>query len=208
MAVVPFDAELAAAMAKAGCVGVDFTGDAACPLMLKNYRQMHMKEDLASAVRFCRDNGMAVMIDLLFGGPGETPDTLTETIEFIKQINPDCAGAPIGVRVYPGTEMARIVELEGPLEDNPNIHRKYDGPVDFLKPTYYISGTLGPNPARLVNDLIAGDKRFFGPLEETDAPEEAVSTDHNYNQNVALTEAIKLGARGAYWNILRNLRDK
>jgi radical SAM superfamily enzyme YgiQ (UPF0313 family) len=208
MAVVPFDAELAAAMAKAGCVGVDFTGDAACPLMLKNYRQMHMKGDLASAVRFCRDNDMAVMIDLLFGGPGETPDTLTETIEFIKQIDPDCAGAPIGIRVYPGTEMARIAELEGSLEDNPNIHRKYDGPVDFLKPTYYISGTLGPNPARLVNDLIAGDKRFFGPLEEADAPEEAVSTDHNYNENLALAEAIRQGARGAYWNILRNLRDK
>ncbi|MHC4363544.1 MAG: B12-binding domain-containing radical SAM protein, partial [Planctomycetota bacterium] len=122
--------------------------------------------------------------------------------------NPDCAGVPIGIRVYPGTEMARIVELEGPPEDNPNIHRKYDGPVDFLKPTYYISGTLGPNPARLINDLIAGDKRFFGPQEEADTPEEAASTDHNYNENIALAEAIKQGARGAYWNILRNLRDK
>jgi radical SAM superfamily enzyme YgiQ (UPF0313 family) len=208
MAVVPFDAELAAAMAKAGCVGIDFTGDAACPLMLKNYRQMHMKEDLASAVRLCRKNGITVMIDLLFGGPGETPDTIAETIEFIKQINPDCAGAPVGVRVYPGTEMARLAEAEGPPEDNPNIHRKYDGPVDFLKPTYYISRTLEPNPTRLINDLIAGDKRFFGPLEEADDAEQSVSTDHNYNENVALTEAIKQGARGAYWNILRSLRSK
>jgi radical SAM superfamily enzyme YgiQ (UPF0313 family) len=208
MAVVPFDAELAAAMSKAGCVGIDFTGDAACPLMLKNYRQMHTKEDLASAVRLCRENGITVMIDLLFGGPGETPDTIAETIEFVKQIAPDCAGAPVGVRIYPGTEMARTVELEGPLEDNANIHRKYQGPVDFLKPTFYISRSLGPNPARLVNDLIAGDKRFFGPMEETDAPERAVSTDHNYNENIALAEAIRHGARGAYWNILRNLRDK
>ncbi|HUT30618.1 MAG TPA: radical SAM protein [Sedimentisphaerales bacterium] len=208
MAVVPFDAELAGAMAGAGCVGIDFTGDTACPSMLKAYRQMHVKEDLASAVRLCRDNGIAAMIDLLLGGPGETPETVAETIEFIRQIAPDCAGAPVGVRVYPCTEMARIVEAEGPPEDNPNIHRKYDGPVDLLKPTFYISRTLGPNPARLVNDLIAGDARFFGPLEEADAAEQAVPTDHNYNENVALAEAIRQGARGAYWNILRNLRDK
>jgi radical SAM superfamily enzyme YgiQ (UPF0313 family) len=176
--------------------------------MLKNYRQMHTKEDLASAVRLCRENGITVMIDLLFGGPGETPDTIAQTIEFIKQIDPDCTGAPVGVRVYPRTEMARIAEAEGPPEDNANIHRKYQGPVDFLKPTFYISRSLGPNPARLVNDLIAGDKRFFGPMEEADAPEQAVSTDHNYNENIALAEAIRHGARGAYWNILRNLRDK
>ncbi|MHC4616868.1 MAG: B12-binding domain-containing radical SAM protein [Planctomycetota bacterium] len=210
MAVVPFDAELAVAMAKAGSVGIDFTGDAACPLMLKAYRQMHMKEDLASAVRLCRDNGMAVMIDLLFGGPPETPETLAKTIEFIKQISPDCAGAPVGVRVYPGTEMARMAAAEGPPEDNPNIHRKYDGPVDFLKPTFYISQALGPNPARVIRDLIAGDKRFFEPMEESDAGvnEKAVSTDHNYNENIALAEAIRKGARGAYWDILRRLRDK
>jgi radical SAM superfamily enzyme YgiQ (UPF0313 family) len=210
MAVVPFDAELAAAMSKAGCVGIDFPGDAASPLMLKTYGQVHMKEDLALAVRLCRDNGITVMIDLLFGGPGETPDTVAETIEFIKQIDPDCTGAPVGVRVYPGTEMARIAEAEGPPDDNPNIHRKYDGPVDFLKPTFYISQALGPNPARIIKDLIAGDKRFFEPTEEADADaaEKAVSTDHNYNENIALTEAIKQGARGAYWNILRSLRNK
>lgn len=208
MAVVPFDAELAEAMARAGCVGIDFTGDSACPLMLKAYRQVHVKEDLASAVRLCRDNGMAAMIDLLLGGPGETRETVAETIEFIRRIAPDCAGAPIGVRVYPGTEMARVVELEGPLDENPNIHRKYDGPVDLLKPTFYISQTLGPNPTRFVNDLIAGDKRFFGPMEEAEAEGKAVSTDHNYNENVALAEAIRRGARGAYWHILRGLRDK
>jgi hypothetical protein len=106
--------------------------------------------------------------------------------------------------------MARIAEAEGPPEDNPNIHRKYDGPVDFLKPTFYISQALGQKPARVIKDLIAGDKRFFEPMEELDAgaAEKAVFTDHNYNENIALTEAVKQGARGAYWDILRRLRDK
>jgi radical SAM superfamily enzyme YgiQ (UPF0313 family) len=206
MAVTPFDAELAKAMSKAGCVGIDFTGDSASPSMLKTYGQPHRKEDLASAVKLCRENNIKVMIDLLLGGPGETPETAAETIDFIKQINPDCAGAPLGVRIYPGTEMAHIVEAEGPLETNPNIRRKYAGPVDFFKPTFYISQALGSQPANLVRDLIAGDERFFEPMLEAPTEEGQVSTDHNYNDNIELVEAIKNGARGAYWDILHQLR--
>ncbi len=209
MAVVPFDAELARSMREAGCVGIDFTGDSASHQMLKTYRQLHDKEDLALAVRLCRENGIKVMIDLLLGGPGETPETVAEAIEFVKQIGPDCAGAPLGVRVYPDTEMARIVELEGPLEDNPNLQRKYTGPVDFFKPTFYIPQALGPRPARLIKDLIDGDRRFFDPIEETTpgAATTAAPTDHNYNDNTQLAEAISQGARGAYWDILHKLRN-
>jgi radical SAM superfamily enzyme YgiQ (UPF0313 family) len=208
MAVVPFDAELARAMREAGCVGIDFTGDAGCPAMLRTYGQKHSKEDLASAVRLCRDNNIKVMIDLLLGGPGETAQTVRETIDFIKQIGPDCAGAPLGIRVYPGTGMARIVEKEGSPETNPNIRRRYSGPVDFFQPTFYISQSLGPEPAKLVRDIIAGDKRFFEPTPEASGGtgDGGLSTDHNYNENIELVEAIKKGARGAYWDILHELR--
>jgi radical SAM superfamily enzyme YgiQ (UPF0313 family) len=203
MAVTPFDAELASAMRKAGCVGIDFTGDSASSAMLKTYRQPHTAEDLATAVRLCRENGITVMIDLLLGGPGETPQTAKETIDFIKQINPDCAGAPLGVRIYPGTEMVDVVAADGKPETNPNIKRKYDGPIDLFRPTFYISHQLGDRPARLIKDLIAGDKRFFEPIDEQDA----ALTDHNYNDNPELVNAIAAGARGAYWHILQTLRS-
>jgi radical SAM superfamily enzyme YgiQ (UPF0313 family) len=202
MAVVPFDGQLAAIMRNAGCVGIDFTGDSANEKMLGVYRQRHSRDDLAKAVSLCRENSITVMIDLLFGGPGETPASVKETIDFVKQINPDCAGAPLGVRIYPGTDMALAVAVEGPMETNPNIRRKYDNPVDLFKPTFYISHLLDPNPARLVKDLIAGDKRFFEPIDETDM----ALTDHNYNDNTELVNAIKTGARGAYWHILHQLR--
>ncbi len=202
MAVVPFDAGLASAMRKAGCVGIDFTGDSASPLMLETYRQLHTPENLTSAVRLCKENGIKVMIDLLIGGPGETPETAKQTIDFIKQINPDCAGAPLGVRIYPGTEMVNVMAKEGPPETNPNIRRKYAGSVDLFRPTFYISRLLGERPARLIKDLIAGDERFFEPIDEADS----ALTDHNYNDNTELVNAIKQGARGAYWHILHNLR--
>jgi radical SAM superfamily enzyme YgiQ (UPF0313 family) len=203
MAVTPFDDELAKLMKKSGCVGVDFTADSASGIMLGNYKDAHSASDLAEAVTFCQDNDIAVMLDLLLGGPGETKETLTETIEYVKEISPDCVGAGLGVRVYPGTEMAAIVEAEGIPEANPNIKRKYDGPVDLLKPTFYISHLLGQNPAQLVHKLIGDDERFFKPMLEVD---DSQTTDHNYNDNTALCEAIKEGARGAYWDILRKMR--
>jgi hypothetical protein len=146
---------------------------------------------------------MKVMIDLLLGGPGETPQTVAETISFIKSIAPDCAGASLGIRVYPGTGMVDALQREGPLDGNPGLRRKYTGPIDLFQPTFYLSPALGPEPARLIKDLIAGDKRFFEPMAEQP---DAEATDHNYNDNTDLVEAIRRGARGAYWDILRQLR--
>lgn len=202
MTVTPFDKELADLMRRSGCAGIDFTGDSANGPMLKTYRQPHVKEDLASAVRLCKENKIKVMVDLLLGGPGETKETLAETIEFMKQINSYATGAGLGVRIYPRTQMAEIVEAEGNPEENPGIRRKYQGPVDFFKPTFYISHLLGGKPAELIRDLIDGDERFFEPMPE--ACDQA--TDHNYNDNTELVEAIKAGARGAYWDILSTIR--
>ncbi|MHC4740021.1 MAG: B12-binding domain-containing radical SAM protein [Planctomycetota bacterium] len=205
---VPFDAELAGIMAEAGCVGIDFTGDSGCESMLQTYRQKHTRENLAAAVKLCRAKDIAVMIDLLLGGPGETAETVEETVEFIKRINPDCAGAALGIRIYPGTEMETIAgrEIQGGKEGN--IRRKYSGHIDLFQPTFYISEALGDNPAELVRDLIVGDERFFEPEVESEFQRdgEGVESGYNYNKNKVLVEAIEKGARGAYWDILRRLR--
>jgi radical SAM superfamily enzyme YgiQ (UPF0313 family) len=205
---IPFDEELAGEMSRAGCVGIDFTGDSACPSMLKTYRQQHRKENLASSVMLCRKYNIAVMIDLLLGGPGETPQTAKETIDFIKKINPDCAGAALGVRIYPDTMMGEIAARE--LSENEgSIRRKYPGPIDFFRPTFYISKALGEQPAKLVRDMIGDDRRFFAPADQADCQVSAngdTAANYNYNENQLLVQAIQKGARGAYWDILRRIR--
>ena len=160
--------------------------------MLATYRQPHRQPDLAQAVRLCRENGMAVMLDLLLGGPGETPETLAESIAFFKSINPDCVGAALGVRIYPGTAMEQLVASEGPMETNPSIRRHYSGPIDLVQPTFYVASSLGERPAQCVRDLIAGDERFFPPEEESATAEGP--RDHNYNANQSLCQAIAGGA--------------
>jgi hypothetical protein len=93
-------------------------------------------------------------------------------------------------------------------EDADNIRRKYTGPIDLFKPTFYISKALGGRPAELVRDLIDGDQRFFEPTDEIDrkAEENGDTANYNYNENLPLIQAIQKGARGAYWDILRQSR--
>jgi radical SAM superfamily enzyme YgiQ (UPF0313 family) len=208
MTVVPFDGELARQMRRAGCVGINFTSDSAVPSLLTTYAQPHRKEDLAEAVRLCRANGIAVMLDLLLGGPGETPATIEATIEGVRRIDPDCAGAALGIRLYPGTPVHALLSADGPLDAIRGIHRRYEGPIDLLKPTFYVSPALGEHPARVVRDLIDGDPRFFEPNDDSSSSSDQGDpyADYNYNENQALVDAIARGARGAYWDILRGLR--
>jgi radical SAM superfamily enzyme YgiQ (UPF0313 family) len=206
LAVVPFSDELAGRMRRAGCVGINFTSDSTHPAMLSVYRQPHRREDITLAVARCRAQGITVMLDLLLGGPGETPETVAESIANIKAMEPDSVGAALGIRLYPGTRMEALLGAEGPLEANRGLRRHYSGPIDLLQPTFYISPALGDRPAGLVRDLIGDDPRFFPPEEEAGAGRMPAAGDHNYNANRGLIEAIAAGARGAYWDILRRLR--
>jgi radical SAM superfamily enzyme YgiQ (UPF0313 family) len=202
--VAPFDRELAAKMRRAGCVGINFTTDAASKPMLERYGALHGPEDIVEAAAICREHGIRSMMDLLLGGPGETTATAAETIAVLKRAQPDCVGASLGMRIYPGTPAHRALAGEGPLEDNPGVRRHYAGRVELVRPTFYVSPALGERPAELVNELIGGDSRFFAPAAESTGGH--AGRDHNYNANVALAAAIARGARGAYWDILRSLR--
>ena len=113
------------------------------------------------------------------------------------------AGAALGIRLYPGTAVTVRLAAVGPLVANPGIHRRYEGPIDLLRPTFYVSPALGERPARLICDLIGGDTRFFAPADDA-GPAKAAETGYNYNENTALVDAIAQGARGAYWDILRH----
>ena len=210
--VTPFADELAEAMKRAGCAGINFGVDSANAGMLKRYGRSYGQEEIEEAVNVCRRHGLTTMLDLMLGGPGETPESVKETIAFVKRIDPDCVGAALGVRLYPGTRLAARVAREEGLTNNPNLHRFGEGAAEIagadpsnlaevlLRPVFYVSKELGEAPAEFVREIIDGDERFFAP-----SPRNA-SENYNYNQNEPLQEAIRDGQRGAYWDILRKCR--
>jgi tryptophan 2-C-methyltransferase len=190
---VPFSRDLAMLMKQAGCVGINFGADSGSDRMLTGLGRDFRAADIGETVRACREAGLAVMLDLLLGVPGETWDTVAETIELMKVVAPDCVGISLGVRVYPGTP------LEVRLARAGSESQGLIGDLTGTEPAFYLSPDLDDEPYARIRSMVAGDERFFLPFGGDER-------DYNYNDNAVLQSAIEAGARGAYWDILRKMR--
>ena len=198
---VPFPERLARLMRRAGCVGIDFTIDHVHPRMLKTLGKDFTAEDVLATARLCRKHGFSFMFDLLLGAPGEDRTTLRTLIEAMKRAEPSRVGLSIGARLYPRTDLARIVMREGMSSSNPNLFGEVESNPDLLRPIFYLSSKLGERPHDFIRELVGGDPRFFVG-EAGDAPE-----NYNYNDNSALVRAIRSGYRGAFWDITRRVES-
>lgn len=195
----PFSKELALWMRRAGCAGIDFGVDHGNEDMLRNLGRSHSPEDIRSTIRLAHGQGFSLLVDLLLGGPGETRETLTETLNLMSEISPDRVGVSLGVRIYRGTRLFRQILAEGPWRPNPNLRGAVEGNPALLHPVFYLSSALGEDIDDYIDERIAGDNRFlFGNRKKLDR-------NYNYNDNSVLVKAIADGYRGAFWDILRRI---
>ncbi len=195
----PFSEQLARLMKMAGCTGIDFGADNGNREILKNLGRDFGEDEIKKVARLCHRYGITFMFDLLLGGPGETRETVKETVDLMRETEPDRVGVMVGVRIYAGTKLGNLVLREGQIEKNRNLQGKVDGNSDFFEPVFYVSSELGEDVYSYISQLIEGDSRFFFATKDDQ------ERGYNYNQNQVLIEAIKNGYRGAYWDILRRL---
>jgi radical SAM superfamily enzyme YgiQ (UPF0313 family) len=97
---------------EAGCIAVDFGTDSASDEMLSRLGKSFTVADLRAVSAACTEAGLDFCHSLLFGGPGETPATIAETVRLMDEISPKAVVAMAGVRVYPGTPLARLCQRE------------------------------------------------------------------------------------------------
>jgi radical SAM superfamily enzyme YgiQ (UPF0313 family) len=194
----PFPDHLAEAMCQAGCMGMNFGVDSASERMLRVLRRTFRPFHIARAVETCKRYRLPYMLAVLLGAPGENAETVKETINFFKEIDAESVNFGFGLRIFPGTELERIVREEGFSSDNPNLHGAIEGNEDLVQPVFYLSSHIAPNPIKYVADLIGDDKRFSG----------VKTSDYNYNANDLLVQAIAEGERGAFWAILSRREKK
>jgi radical SAM superfamily enzyme YgiQ (UPF0313 family) len=107
------DPALFGLLAEAGCVAVDFGTDSASDAVLARLGKSFTVEELRAASAACRRAGIDFCHSLLFGGPGETPETVDETVRVMDEIAPKAVVAMVAVRIYPGTELARAASDRG-----------------------------------------------------------------------------------------------
>jgi radical SAM superfamily enzyme YgiQ (UPF0313 family) len=128
-----FDAEMARAMAHAGCSGVEFGLDVATPKMLEALGKPFGQEEIRIALKAAHDAGLPFVNYMLFGGPGETWADIQETQTFLNECAPACAVfASYGIRVYEGTQLAKLAAQDGTLKPG----------QDLFEPAYYLSPAL------------------------------------------------------------------
>jgi radical SAM superfamily enzyme YgiQ (UPF0313 family) len=132
-------AELVDLMVKAGCSGIELGIDSAAGKMLKSLKKGFSPRELAEACRLCQNAGLNTCCYLLFGGPGEDRETVKETFEVMEKINPTAVIALTGIRIYPGTELAKIAAQEGYELGN------------CLSPRYYIADLPGEDLIEVIH---------------------------------------------------------
>jgi radical SAM superfamily enzyme YgiQ (UPF0313 family) len=149
--------------------------------MLKRLGRDFSPDDIRNATRWSKEEGMAVMLDLLLGAPGETKSGIEQTVEIVRQSGPDLAGVSLGVRLFPGTELT--AQVGGGEEEN--------------EPAFFLEPKIAPFVFDWLNALVGDDPRFlfFDPSKP--------KQNYNYNSNQRLVEAIREGYRGAFWDIIR-----
>ncbi|MBN1901758.1 radical SAM protein [Candidatus Sumerlaeota bacterium] len=186
----PFSRELAHLMRQSGCVGINFGTDSGDDDMLRKLGRNFTSEDITQSVKFCQDENIIVMLDLLLGAPGETKQSVTNTIQLMKKLEPDRVGVVVGVRVYPGTKLEQIIK-------SMQYEKREIAFDDPEKPVVFLEPAIESFVFELVDELIGEDDRFlfFDPTKP--------DKNYNYNANEVLVNAIKKGYRGAYWDILR-----
>jgi len=126
------DEELCALMARSGCRAIEFGTDSGSPRMIANLKKEFDVEDLRRASQLCHKYELKFCHSLIFGGPGETEQTVNETIGLMDDLQPTAVIALTGIRVLPGTAMVDIALRDGQIDADDNL----------LYPKFYISPGL------------------------------------------------------------------
>jgi len=125
--------KLLSAMREAGCVGVALGLDAADDDMLKSYKKPFTQADIVRALADLRAAGMPFAIYMLFGGPGETLESVRRSLDFLDATaNENTVFIGMGIRVFKGTALEKTARREGLIKPRQNM----------LAPTYYLSPGL------------------------------------------------------------------
>ncbi len=125
---------LAAAMAGAGCVEASLGFESGSPGVLREMGKRFTPSDVRAVSDRLRAHGIRRMGFLLLGGPGETRETVEESLRFAASLGLDGLRVTVGIRIYPGTRLALRAVAEG-------VVRPDD---DLLVPRFYLAPGLEP----------------------------------------------------------------
>lgn len=127
-------ADLVSAMARAGCVEASLGFESGSAGVLREMNKRYTPDDVRRTCELLAEHGIRRMGFLLLGGPGETRDTVEESLSFAASLPLDSLRITIGIRIYPHTPLAKRAVDEGVIE----------AAGDLLMPKFYLATGLEP----------------------------------------------------------------
>jgi radical SAM superfamily enzyme YgiQ (UPF0313 family) len=129
---IKLDEGLVHLMAKAGCMEVSLGFESGCERILCKMNKRYSLDEVRRTSGMLKDSGIRQMGFLLLGGPGETRESVQESLVFADSLNLDSLKITIGIRIYPHTALAKTATDEGLIQTGDNL----------LNPKFYAVSSL------------------------------------------------------------------
>ena len=173
--------ELMELMLAAGCTGVEFGSDAGNQMMLHNLGKNFTVDDLRRASRICKEAGISFCHSLLLGGPGETMESVQQTLNTIKGMSPTAIICMVGIRVFPETRLSLIAAKEERIGPDEN----------FLEPVFYLSPAIQDEILPFIEKFSEQNPNWIFP-------------GLNINMTSALQKKLRrFGIKGPLWEYMK-----
>jgi radical SAM superfamily enzyme YgiQ (UPF0313 family) len=126
------DRELVDLMSASGCKQISLGFESGSEHMLKNLNKQFTLDDVRAVSDMFADRGIERMGFLLLGGPGETTQSVEESLAFADDLKLDALRVTAGIRIYPETKLAETSMDQGVISSSANL----------LHPHFYLSQEL------------------------------------------------------------------
>ncbi len=142
---------------RSGLYAVEVGSDAGCNETLRSMGKGFSFSDIYDFYNGCINEGIASAYFFIFGGPGETRQTVKEGLDNIRRLEEGVIFIYSGIRVLPGTPLHDIAVREGVISEE----------TPLLEPVYYFSPHINIDE---MNDLISeeagNNRRYIFPPEK------------------------------------------
>ncbi|MCA9429339.1 MAG: radical SAM protein, partial [Candidatus Omnitrophica bacterium] len=112
--------DLARAMKEAGCELISFGVESGNPEILESTKKGITLDQVREGVGAAKRAGIMTFCYFIIGLPGETEETIQDTIDFAKELDPDYCNFHVATP-FPGTELYEQAKREGWL-----VHEDWD----------------------------------------------------------------------------------
>ena len=138
-------------MARAGCVEVAFGFESGSRKILRSFNKRFQPEEVRRVSEMLDRYGIGRMGFLLLGGPGETRETVEESLEFADSLELEAVKVTTGIRIYPYTHLAKAAIADGVISPED----------DLLYPRFYLAGGLEGWIEEKVSDWLQRRPNWF-----------------------------------------------